>query len=432
VPLIIGVACIAFPLEWIIPFVVILAGIMLGFFIISVTYPEDHRFLTAVFLGALLLRIAVCILIFFSCISVSSNSPITRAGFFLGDSFAYSYNGWWIAQQWLRGYYPDALTIIKHGMSNTLSNYDYWNAGVYYVIGHSPLAVMFINCLCGALTALLAYLIAKEIYGRNTARISCIICAFWPSLFFWSTQNLKEPIAIFLIGLILYCTIRLRRGFGALHFGMLTLSFWALFYWHKYIFIILGAAVIFSFLFYSTSSRKNLLIFFIVLLCGYQFLQIWVSSVKQGIFKADPFLKTFSKFEQINYLRSVRSFGGSMFVPIDISTPQALYTFLLSGFFLVWLVPFPWKLGGSIILVAACPEMLIWYLMIPFALKGIIFSFSEKWNKSSVIIIFLFFGTVMLALIEGNVGTLFRHRSMLMPYALILTASGIARTKGQV
>jgi 4-amino-4-deoxy-L-arabinose transferase-like glycosyltransferase len=366
--------------------------------------------------------------IYFLCASLDSESPVIRAGFFLGDSFAYSHNGWWIAQQWRRGYFPDPRTIIKRGsMSNTVSNYDYYNAGLYYVIGDSPLTAMFINCLCGALTALLAYMIAKEVFGRKTARLSSLFCAFWPSLVFWSSQNLKEPVAIFLIGLILYYVIRFRREWNMPQLAVIIAACWVLFWWHKYIAIVVIAAVILSFLFHSKSTIKNIIIFFIVSLLALQFLSAGASSIKAHILEAYPFFKNFTQIEQINYLRSVRTFGETALFATDATTPQRLFSFLFIGFFVVWLVPFPWKLGGSLILTAACPEMLLWYFLASSTLRGLLISFKERWQTASVIVIFLFFGTVMLALVEGNVGTLFRHRALLFPWALILTAAGLAR-----
>lgn len=83
--------------------------------------------------------------------------------------------------------------------------------------------------------------------------------------------------------------------------------------------------------------------------------------------------------------------------------------------------PFTWR---SMSEAATVPETLLWYPTVVFAAFGIVWAVrSRRWDLAYPIgvagLIFLLF-----SLIEGNTGTLVRHRSMLIPYAVMLAAVG--------
>ncbi len=97
-----------------------------------------------------------------------------------------------------------ASKMMKITTSGNLGPYDFWNGIVYFFTGKSPLSLLFINCFAGSLTAIFIYYIAEEIAGKKAARISAILTAFWPSLFIWSVQNLKEPISILCMAVLIW------------------------------------------------------------------------------------------------------------------------------------------------------------------------------------------------------------------------------------
>lgn len=86
--------------------------------------------------------------------------------------------------------------------------------------------------------------------------------------------------------------------------------------------------------------------------------------------------------------------------------------------------PFPWAIRTSSEL-AAMPDMAVWYLVLGGAVVTL-------WvRRRSWDLLFpdaLFLGTLLflLALGEGNVGTLFRHRAMAVPAAVVLASPSLA------
>jgi hypothetical protein len=84
--------------------------------------------------------------------------------------------------------------------------------------------------------------------------------------------------------------------------------------------------------------------------------------------------------------------------------------------------PLPWsttKLSQRVTI----PDMLLWYACVAMAIVGLVVS-RARWRLLVLPIGYLGGIAVMLALVEGNVGTLFRHRAMLIPFVTIFSAAG--------
>jgi hypothetical protein len=65
--------------------------------------------------------------------------------------------------------------------------------------------------------------------------------------------------------------------------------------------------------------------------------------------------------------------------------------------------------------------------MLPLALKGIIFVFRTRFKRSVMIISFVGAMTLLLAMREGNIGTLVRHRDQMTPYLIMFAAAGFIK-----
>jgi hypothetical protein len=71
------------------------------------------------------------------------------------------------------------------------------------------------------------------------------------------------------------------------------------------------------------------------------------------------------------------------------------------------------------------PEMTAWYVMFILAVFGLVTSFKADWRR--LLLPILFTGSIIcvLGLVEGNVGTIFRHRAMLMPTTFVAAGMGL-------
>ena len=431
--LVVSSSVVSFP-AYSFSLVVVMGGVLLGGIIISVsTQRNDANFLFSIFLVGFLLRIVLAIALYLYSLP---NYPCS--GFFAADGWGYHFNGLWLARMWQRGIHPDLADMVKNSVSGTVHLYDYYNGLVSYLVGKSPLTLFFINCFIGSITTVVIYMIAKEIFSNKIAKISSILYCFWPSLILWSTQNLKEPIIIFSICAVFLGAIKLRKRFSPWYLLLSTFALGTLLLVRGELCLIF----VVTFFIYSLFAMKNgtdkiLYITVLAMLAAATMYFVLgnrvINATLQGLVNVGPDGFNMSYLlEKVTFYRSVRAEGGSAFLPgWEFSNVFKLLLFLPIGLFVVFLSPFPWQVHSSLQIMAA-PEMLCWYFLIPFTIRGIIYSFGAKREDAIQILLFIFCTALALGLIEGNIGTLFRHRSVIMGLFLIFTAAGIDLSKKKV
>ncbi|PIQ82852.1 MAG: hypothetical protein COV76_01690 [Candidatus Omnitrophica bacterium CG11_big_fil_rev_8_21_14_0_20_64_10] len=363
-----------------------------------------------------------------------------NGGFLVGDGYVYAHNGYWLAENWRRGIFPDAAMLRDFSMSKAATSFDWWNGWLTYLGGYHPLNLFFVNCLFGAWSALLSYWLARRFLPERQARWTALLTAFWPSLFLWSTQNLKEPVSLFLV-LAGICCFLLARGrnrwwgwpLGALFMGLL-----------QQFNMFIGPLLLFSFGCYLflrllLKSRTALAISGVLCLSA---LLLWsngpVQSVAAGVGRqldrwlfgrpaAELAVNPDQLAERIEYLRRVRMMEAEtpFLEAYRIDSWRKVLGFLPMGLLSALILPAPW-LARSARELAGSLEMLLWYPMLFFLFRG----FWRSCNGPPRLILIPITSAVfltMIALLEGNVGTLFRHRSALWPLLFFLVMIGLPR-----
>jgi hypothetical protein len=87
--------------------------------------------------------------------------------------------------------------------------------------------------------------------------------------------------------------------------------------------------------------------------------------------------------------------------------------------------PFPWQIG-SVMQIMAAPETIVFYILFPVTLRGIFFAYKKRFNQSILLLSIIGGILIFLALVEGNSGTLFRHRFVAFNLLFIFTAIGLS------
>ena len=85
--------------------------------------------------------------------------------------------------------------------------------------------------------------------------------------------------------------------------------------------------------------------------------------------------------------------------------------------------PFPWNVRRPSEAPLAA-EMLVWYALLAGAVWTVARHRSE-WRRLAPILIYTGGVLAIFSLVEGNIGTLHRHRSMLVPYVVMLASPGV-------
>ena len=129
---------------------------------------------------------------------------------------------------------------------------------------------------------------------------------------------------------------------------------------------------------------------------------------------------------RLEYLRQDMAFGAGWAygAGADVSTFAGALQFLPVGIAYFMFAPFPWSVG-SILQSFTLPETLIWYALLPFAVRGAWLALRHDPRAYTVVATALLVVSFAYALVEGNVGTAYRHRAVILPLTFIFCAVGI-------
>ncbi len=429
-----GVLFLTFmPMPLISPLLILLLGILAGLSIVAMLAPDDFNFLFGLYLAGFAIRAFLAFFFYvMSFIFMADHSP----GFlFQNDGWPYSQQGWQIYKFAERGIKVTAETfmmspnMIVRGSSGNITSYDFFASRIYSITGHSPLSLFFISSLAGSIACLFIYLIAQKLFSKNVARISAIFAFFWPSFIMWSTQNLKEPMIAMFTFILLWAIFCMSSYFYIPFLFLCLICLWALFIITYPMFILIIGGICFAALFLFTNrllKSKVVAIVTIGILAVFTLIFFKNSAISFISKKSNYAISSYkSTLDFFQYHRSVRAYGNLQFLSkADISNPVKLIFFAPLGLLYAIFAPFPWQLG-NVMQIMAVPETIIFYILLPCTIKGIIFGYKKRFEQSililSIALVILFF----LALVEGNSGTLFRHRSIAFYLMLIFTAVGI-------
>jgi len=295
---------------------------------------------------------------------------------------------------------------------------------LYYFIGEYRLMLLFINCSLGAVSIVLIYLVSREIYNRKVALASTLLFAFWPSIFLWSTQNLKEPVTVFIILVVFWAIINLRKNINQFSYWIALLASFIFMFKIRSMFAVILFFVLAVALLPVLFSKKMRCNLFLVLAISVPLMIINWPAI-------DSFLHHHLRlpgetiFASLNYAHSVRTWAAetAFLVDVDISSPLKFMYHLPSFLAYVLFSPFPWAVSKVRHLFGTM-EMSIWMVLVVFAGKGLFVTIRYKLKEALFMLVFL--GIILLSFFgEGNVGTLFRHRALIWPCWHMLIAAGL-------
>jgi 4-amino-4-deoxy-L-arabinose transferase-like glycosyltransferase len=325
-------------------------------------------------------------------------------------------------------YERQALSLVhqwKSGQSGSAMRYGGYSpvvAAIYFIFGYTPIGAKVVNGFLGTLTAVLIYSIAREVYGRRVARIASLLSAFFPSLVLWSSLILKDAMAVFLIVLAIWSTVKLHSRFRIRYIIVLLASvvYYTQIRWFLVPYII--AAILASFLIQPMRGLiRNISVVAMVLLLLIAVWQYIPERTKERYSNYSVDLAA------INEVRGKFATGGSEFLGhVTIDSYTEALRFLPVGLFYFFLGPLPWQSHGLRQMITI-PEVLMWYCLIPFMIYGFLYVLKNVAARSCVIIIYVALLTLAYSFGITNFGALFRYRSQLLVFYFIFAAVGIAR-----
>lgn len=398
-------------------------SIPLGFLVISLSSSEsDKAFLWKLFFLALSARVFYGAMLYY----------LDLWDYFASDATTYNDLGYILAE-YFKGNFPitresDPLLYQRFfSFSGSGWGMYYIVAFLYFFIGKNPVAGNFLCASIGAAAAPVVYILVKDIYQNSkAARIASSLVAFMPGFINWSSFMLKDGIIVFLLVLLMLMVNRLQKAFNPLYFLIFVISTVGIISLRFYIFPMIVAATLASFLI-GVESKTSISTFLrriiLFLIIGVALTYIGASI---GIQKD---IEKYGTLERLNNARLDQArTAASGFEEIDVSTTEGIVTVLPIGFLYLMLAPFPWQVT-SLRAALTQPEMIAWWLMIPFLIRGLAYSFKHKLRETLAILIFSLMLTIGYSIFQGNIGTAYRQRTQVQVFLFIFVAVGWVITK---
>jgi hypothetical protein len=368
----------------------------------AVLDPGETAWLKRLVFHGFMIRAAISLVLYFSGMSVLM-AP---------DEDSYTAGGWSLVLYWRN----DIFMLPERFHSNEPQGYHYINGVLFYIFGRTEIPIRLLNAFVGAWATRYIYFIAGTLFGIDVARRAAKLFCFFPSIVLWSCLNIRDVWAIGLILLSSWTSLRVALGYSFLGLIQIAGAIWALSTFREYLVFAMAFPPIAAFL---VGKRGDFGRNVVIAALAAVVVTILLSS---GVVHEQTRAKM--SLETVAVMRQNLSTGGSAYYKeADISTPAGAISFLPVALAYFFFSPFPWQIT-SVLKVLSLPEMLMVYSLTPAVIRGIRFAIRERLREC--LQIFMVTGTLTLtyALLEGNVGTLYRHRAQATGFYLIFGALG--------
>ena len=395
--------------------VVGMVGIAMLAAVIRIVPRNERRRVAAIAGVAIGIRLAAAAILHFGSLAAG------QGGFITGDDAAYArLASGYLA--WLRGDQVEPyLPPLWGGNAYLFGTFVYLETALFLVFGPTTLAMTCVNALLSALVVTLAYDITRRFAGPAPATFTAIAVSLYPSLVLWSSLNLKDTLVITLVVCALWSLQRMQERPQWLFLGVTALALLALESLRRYVFLGLAAlaplAVSFS------ASRRR--IAWTAVTLATSIMLVAAVAVTGGLGGSGGALAVgFADLERIRaamaagartaFADPLGATGGN-----DALVLTRTLSYVPRGVAYTLFAPFPWDVHGLRDLVTL-PEMLLWYLSLIAAPIGVYRA--KRWRATAPLVLYVVGLLGLFVLVEGNVGTLFRHRAMVVPFVIMLAA----------
>lgn len=310
----------------------------------------------------------------------------------------------------------------------------YFQGFLNFIFGESFLTT-FTYPLIGIWMVLLTYYLARDAFGKNPAVVSSFIIAVFPSFVVWSCINLRTAIGIISFLLLAIGLLKFSKRNHLKYIILVLVSLYLTRVAKDKFFLLqtmLAAALIFLNLKLKPSVKKLSLILVIIigviLVAKSAKVQFYIHEFIMGSINNQ---RNFANYESgTNYRIYDDVFYGSSAYD-GSATVFTLLKALPKGVFYFLFAPFPWRVTNVLRLFAYI-QMLSWYFMFLFALRGIFMGIRYNFKPTSCILAITIFWIAILSLVMGNEGTAARQRDLILPFLYIFSSVGLCNMAGKL
>jgi hypothetical protein len=343
---------------------------------------------------------------------------------FWGDSATYDSIGAAVAENWSNGSNAELWKHTVEGRTNR--GFLYVVAAVYYVFGRNVLLMQLLNGIIGTLTSICILELGLLLYKPKVATRAMLFAAFFPQMIFWSSGLYKDPTIMLCVAVNMLSLVHLKRGFrtGLLFVYLVTAA--ALIWLRFYLFYVIVATMLAGFM---VGQRRKLMLGLVTqisLVLGVIMLLV-LSPIGREVLAQQRYFS----FQQLQRSRADLAAASSGYArSVEVSSASSALRILPIGVAHILFSPFPWAVRG-LRQYLALPDVLAWYLMVPFLIKGMASAIKNRLGPMMPILLFTTALTLAYGVFQGNAGTAYRQRTQIMMFYFLFVADGLERRKAR-
>jgi len=388
--------------------------------------PEgERRFVLSLVVAAIALRLLVVAGLF-----VLTDHTRVPFGTFFGDEDYFIRRSLWLRNIAL-GHSIHPIDLEYAYEPNGRTGFLYVLGFAHALAGPSPYGVRLPNVAFYMAAVLLMYRAVRVRLGRMAALFGLVVLLFLPTLLVWSLSVLKEPLFILLSGASLVLARELavpaswrRRAVIATAIVALAMALQAV---REDGAAFVAAATIGGLALGFVASRPRLLIACVV---SIPILAAAVLRVPQVQLRTYAAVQTAAR-QHWGAVVVSRGYGYKLLDDrfySDINSISSLegaetMRFLARAAVSYVALPRPWDVqsrAGA----AYIPEQVVWYLLALLACAGALFACRRDPLIAGLLVAHAILIAAPSALTDGNIGTLVRHRGLVLPYIVWLSGVG--------
>jgi hypothetical protein len=400
---------------------------LLGRSLVKDLEPSEQRVILAIFVVALVLRVVVLAGLFLSVDHAS-----TPFGSLFGDEEYLKRRSLWLRSMAL------GVNVSEADRAYALEEYSetsylYWLAFLQMIVGDAPYGVHVLSMVAYLAGAVWLFRFLRPRFGPAPAALSFFGVLFYPTLFFWSVSALRESVHFLLVLAAIAGAIDVltgggwqKRGIGVLVASLALLALKDL--REGSMAIVLVAIVTGALAAAVVRSGRRLLIttVAVALVAGVSLSRPAIQDRVMAVLRTTALRHQGHAFTAgIHYKTLDPRFYEARTLNIinDIKPPEAA-RYVVRALIAALVVPWPWQ-AETRLLKAYLPEHLIWLLMAALFPVGIWAGARRESRATFIMAAYVVVMFVGVALYSGNVGTLVRHRGLLLPFVISISAVAV-------
>jgi hypothetical protein len=301
------------------------------------------------------------------------------------------------------------------------------------MVGRAPYGIHVLNSACHVIAALLMFRLVRRTFGSVAGLAGLAVLLFMPSLFMWSISALKEPAFVLVAALELVCAVQAARAADwrrrGLWLAAVVIAALALESLRRGGSIVAVSGVVAGYFLGYVLPRPRLVLASVVGVPIAIIALFMLPPIQQRALAAMRTGALYHTGHIVSPGYSYHALPGEYYFenPKVFQMPATEGVKFVARSLVAYVTePVPWRIESRSLL-AYLPEQMFWYVLVVLAVAGTVHGVRIDPMLTMLLAAHAFASAAAVAVSGGTIGTLIRHRGLIVTYLAWLAGLGLYR-----